>query len=265
MQHKVPHIPRLTSTDFDYAEYFAEASSNGLRKALNQPKYTVGATGTTYRVMAHWGQLGLLPSKNKLVGWRRFSLIERVWMEAVKKMRTYGVPLEIIADVCDQVMCQQKDISGYPDFEYFVIRAWKSKADPNIMILEDGMAGVGTAEEIELSKNGYGQSMLLISIKQILRELGVKVEEARKLLCLTENEIEFLTKLRLERNDEISVNVASSGKIKDIQTTQTTNEKPIMRDLLLEMEKEGGYGQISIAFEGGAPRSSRIIKKKRLK
>lgn len=265
MKPKVPLILRSTTTDLDYAEYFAKAGSGGLREALNEPQYTVGATSITYRVMTHWGQVGLLPPKDEDLGWRRFSLIERVWIEAVKKMRTYGIPLEVIAGACDQVMRKGRKGLGYPNLEYFVMSAWRSQADPHIMILEDGRTDVGSMEEIELSKDAHGQSMLLISLKQILGELGFKVKEAKKLVYLTENEAEVLRKIRLEGNDAVSVKVAADGKISDIQTVRTTNEKPTMRDLLEEMEKEDAYGQISVSFVDGKPRSSKVMKKKRLK
>lgn len=260
-------ISRSTATDFDHADYHFSDKFETIRSIVRKRKFTVGSTEINYRVINHWDQNGILPEGLKSEGgeWRKFSFIELVWVEAVKKLREFGFSLDKIARVNEGVMRWNKENQTYSDFEYFVIKGWFSSMDPYILVLVDGEADIGSLESIQSSQLNAPKSMLLISVKSLLKDMGKKVQPAKILLDLTEEEIELLSKIRLENNIEVKARIADNRAITEIESSHIEMNPESLYEINKEIRDEGAYGSITTQFENGYRKSVKITKKRQFK
>ena len=264
--YKMPLILRTSPTDVDYAHYYFTDELAAVREAVRKKRYRVGETDTAYRVISHWDQIGLIPDemKNKDGGWRTFSIVERVWLEAIKRLRVFGISLDMIVKIRAKVMWWNEKMGTYPDFEYFMVKAWLSDMDTYILVLANGDADVGPIHEIELSKKlRPHQDMLLISLKSILKEMGMNVKEARTLFSLSDAEIELLTKIHVEGSNEVRIKTDDEGGIIEMESTHITTDPPPNYELQKQLKDEGMYGKVVTKYENGKSRSVQIKKRQR--
>lgn len=56
----------------------------------------------SYRELNHWSSKGLLFEQNEERKWRRFNVIEYIWLQMVKELRYYNFPINIIRSIKDQ-------------------------------------------------------------------------------------------------------------------------------------------------------------------
>ena len=84
--------------DEDFVDYLSNDGHKELHVLIRAKKYTVRDTDVSHRVICHWGEKGILPAGFGDIGdgWRKFSLIEIVWLQVVKKLREFGFSLDCL-------------------------------------------------------------------------------------------------------------------------------------------------------------------------
>ena len=263
-----PLILRADSFDFYLSEYLEEEGIELFRKKINARRYTVNETNVSYRIINHWHQKKILPEGSSGTGeWHRFSLIEMTWMKIVKVMRDFGLSLEKIALIREQVMKWHKKTDDYPLYEYYFFEAWIGRSDPYIAILSTGGADIGSILEIErgkLCQESY--NVLLISLRNILQRIGVTPQEVkeRKAYSLTEDQISLLSEIRLGGADEVKAKVNQDGRITEIESTVVISDPDAPHKMKERAKQEGIFGEIITKYENGIPQLTRSTKKKRL-
>jgi DNA-binding transcriptional MerR regulator len=85
---------------------------------INEKRYTISEIGVTHRWITYWDQQGILLEQHEDGKWRKFSLVEYVWLEAIKKMRVFHVPLPMIKVVREQLCNVKIDVSPKALSEY---------------------------------------------------------------------------------------------------------------------------------------------------
>lgn len=229
--------------------------------------FTVKETKVEYRVINHWGTQGILPSAVKSDGkWRKFSFPEVVWLRIVNVFRDWGVSLERLRDANKSIMkCESGD--SYPIFELYLMYAWRSEEDPYIIMWLDGHTEVLNSDEIEKAKILYGsQHFIAISLKQILKDIGLKsMKESKILYLLEDEEVDLISEIRFGNNQEIDVSVRG-GKVTGLKAKNKIIGSTIDRMRLFEeARKEQIYGSITIKFENGVEQFAEVIKSSRVK
>jgi DNA-binding transcriptional MerR regulator len=63
-------------------------------KLYDTKEFTIKDIGVQHHVIIHWDKVGLLFEKGEFGKWRRFNLLEFVWIRMIMKMRDYKVPLD---------------------------------------------------------------------------------------------------------------------------------------------------------------------------
>lgn len=249
------------SYDIHFARYEQEESLEPLRKFLREKRYKVGDSTVTYRVLSSWDSAGLLPRGVNTKGWRRFSLPEIVWLEAIKRMRDFGVTFGEITKIKDAVMIWNEKVERYAEFEYYVSKALLSSDDPYIVVQKDG-ADIGTTHEIERSKILLGsRDMLLISLKSILGDLGYKPVKSDNLFALSNDEKEALFAIR--RGGNKSVKLKTKNKTITEVDMSWMGESLSMKDVEKLLTEKGFYGGVEIKSENGSIVGKVVNQKKR--
>lgn len=258
-------IYRTDASCIGQLDYLTDTKLARLREFLNERKYSVGDLGISYRIINHWEKVGILPDGVKSGGWRKFNRVELVWLHAVVHMRKFGLPLDKIVRLKQEVTEWDSKKDRYELFEYYIAKAFGTTDNSYIVVFENGNGGVGSSGEIEMSKrlNNSGD-MLLISLKDILKERGHKVPKADGLFQITKGELEFLEKVRMGENKEIRAKI-KDNKISEIETTENYPEAPPLDKINKEFKDAGVYGEMTVKFENGVRQSAQVKKKKLLK
>jgi DNA-binding transcriptional MerR regulator len=236
-----------------------------LNTKFNERKYTVGDTDLSYRVISHWRNSHILPEGVKNTkGWHKFSFTELIWLKAVFHLRNFGFSLKKIAQIRKQVMMFDKKNDAYPMFELYLVKAWYTDDNPQIVVLADGTADIGDAFDIELVKNRKQQDMLLIPIKSILEEAGIATKRAKFMMPINPDEAITLLAMSSENNKEIIIR-KSKGKIKEIETVEDYSENPPLSEISNDFKNNADFGEVITKYENGKQQSAQVRKRKRLR
>ena len=72
-----------------------------LLERIKESKFTVKDLGVNYRWIDHWYSRGLLIGNYEDRKWRKFNLIEYVWLKIIIKIREFNISLETVKSVKD--------------------------------------------------------------------------------------------------------------------------------------------------------------------
>lgn len=267
-----PPIARSDDFDVDYHNYLYGdvAQLSKLRERMRVRTFAVGNTGVAYRVINHWEQKKLLPKRDEDEGWRKFSFVELVWLKIISRLRKLGFPIEQIVRTKNGVMVWDKELRTYPLLEYYIVKAAASQIDPYIFVLPDGKATVLSSREIEDYKGIFGsKDMVLISLKSILSELGVKNTKPETLRAVSHAEGALLNEVRGEETGDIRAKIKNSKvrKIENLSEMKKFPETLPLGDILGEIKNAGEdfFGVLNIKYQNGKQQSATISKLKRSK
>ncbi|MEI6058796.1 MAG: MerR family transcriptional regulator, partial [archaeon] len=229
-------------------------------------KYTVGDTGISYRMINYWSENGVLPDGiQDGSGWKRFSLIELVWLRVVQKLRGFGLPFPNISRTLKCIMDWDKKLDEYPMFEFYSTLARASKLDPYVVVLPNGLADLATSEELELSKKLSGNSsMIFISLKDVLHSMNIKTAKPEVLYGLTDPEFQLLFSVRSRDVKEVSAKM-KEGNIKELEKTKIYSNDVSPYEMEKELNRNSSFGRIEIKHDHGKRQESVLKTKERFK
>jgi hypothetical protein len=261
-------LPRGDSFFWGRAEYLYNENFGQVRNFFGKRVYTAEKTGVPYRVISHWDTMGLLPENDKDSGeWRKFNFIEVVWLRVISHLRKFGVPLEQILALKNTIMRWDDEAVNYHPFDYYVCLAWFNTSDPYVLLLSNGKSDVATSSEIEFGKGFLGSvDMLLVSLKCVLQEMGIKkVANANMLYALTDAEVNLLAGIRNESNNGLNLKVDGEGAITEIERERKITNPQRAYEANYEIKGKGGFGQVIKDFENGKPTGQTIKIKQKFK
>lgn len=257
-----PILPFVDSTFLRMAEYEQLPHLQPARDALRERKYTVSSTGVTARVMSHWKDLGLLPEGVANEGWKKFTLVEIVWLEAIQRMRDFGLPLEAIREARENVLQWDEVEEHYPIFEFYLSQAWFTEEDTYIVIVKGG-SDIGSSQDIERAKLISGsRHMLLISLKVLLSGLGYTVKRPDNLVSLAPDEKRALAAIRFYGADKVMLKM-DGRRVAEIEHSKVLSELPHNFEIDEDFKLDSVYGSVETQYENGKRRSVRVTKRER--
>lgn len=231
-----------------------------VRKFLNTKFFTANQTGAGYRVLSSWTKSGLMPDGVALEGWKRFTVVEAVWLEIIRELRSFGVSIEEIKKIKDAVI--QWDGSRYKQLECYLFQAISSSDDPYVIIWDNG-SDVASSQEIELLKAVNGsESHILISLKSVLDRVKIKCKKPTSLVYVNMAELEVLNAIRHQKGDRISLSKSDSRLIS--MEVQEELKLEDWAEVKKELIKDGSFATIIDQIENGNEVSKRVTRKKKL-
>ena len=88
-QQRVNWIP-LNDNQLEEFDSFV-CSQEQMQDYLKEKKFKQRNSEISYRILNHWEKLGLIDNdRPQGKGWRKFSVIDIVWMEIIKELRNFG-------------------------------------------------------------------------------------------------------------------------------------------------------------------------------
>lgn len=227
---------------------------------LTEKKYRIKDTDSTYRVINHWSSLGLLDdtrlSDNK--GWRKFSLVDLVWLKVLMQLRQFGVPLEKIK-IGYQAITEKAEI-----FECGVALCMMRKSI-NLIFFSDGHIEIIPRRALTVSESMgtfKEATYLVVSLNRCLEQIfpGRSYLPPLDMFELSTKEISILSALRSGEYDEITIQL-KNGDFERIDTKKGhIGEAEKLADILSKFS----YGDLTIKKQAGKIVFSEVVTKEKL-
>lgn len=266
-----------------FAEYFGSEAGKSLSESFNEKRPRFRESTPNYRVVSHWHKVGVLEDQRPDgKGWRRYSVIDMVWIRIVMSLRKFGVSLENILKIKESldgkadtsVWEREGDIlkkkydpkdrisfSEHPALEnaafitkwnlleFFVATVFATRRSAFFVVFEDFTCDIAEQGDInESRKVGAFLDAIQISLNGILqwiyvgRDLSQRVDPP----LLSEAEFELLATLRSEEIEKITI-LTKDGNIDLIEKQYTIAADTRIGQLIAE----GGYQRISLELQNG--------------
>lgn len=242
-----------------------KADYSKLLRLLNEKeyanKYIVNAER---RMITHWQDIGLLEDKrNEDTSWKKFSLIDILWMGIIIEYRNLGFANEKIKPVKNFLFQQaeiEKEIMSKLEYSAAQVLAF-AKA---LYLITDVAGNIYLADDYEyvkLLQEGKVTNHIVLSLNQVVKDnISVLFSEPNfnAFAGLNKDEIQVMLILRSESYQSVQV-TKKNGEIDMIEGTERINEK----DRIIDILKQHEYQNIEIKQANGkVVLISRTVKQK---
>lgn len=219
---------------------------------LRNKQFPVGKTSISYRNVNHWEEMGLLfDDENRKDGWRKFSIVELVWLHIIKELREYGMSLEAIKKVKEAITFPDKK-HQFLLFEIYV-SAFIYEKDAFLIVAKDGLSGFGIAEEIEMTQqlHPFPKSYITISINSMLEKVKTGKETVMRKTFLAPMDTDvnkILHSVMFENAKEARI-TTKDNKINKVEIKKEHTNPEQAFEMLRKLTKDGKRKRIALEVQ----------------
>ena len=205
--------------DLNFLAGFLHSDLN-IVKQFNQQTYTIGEEKLSSRVLNHWYQSGIITDDrldNK--GWKKFSFSEIVWISIVIKLREFGLDLQRIKKVKEQIdyYNTKNSKSKCPLLDFYMLVAITSTIPIKFIVFESGQAEIVKQSDIDIANqiNLINEDFISIDINKLLdKVLTKKKVKADYFNSIKTSDNPLFTQLEesLSKNNIQSVTIKTNDK-----------------------------------------------------
>ncbi len=223
---------------------------------LREKKYTAKDTDKTFRIINYWESVGLLDNNRKSgnEGWRKFSMMDMVFMHLLAKLREFDFSiqkLKVAKQDLEKTLTIGKTKTDITALEYAYMRVMGLSNGGNIyfMLTPDGHADCVTQKDILLMQalEEVPEGYICINFNQLLsarvklgkHKIPVHSENA---FVLSEKEQAILEVLRTKKYKSITIAPKEGGKSTLIECTADYKDGDTLPD----------YGDILTRVQDGS-------------
>ena len=253
--------------DLNFLAGFLHSDLN-IVKQFNQQTYTIGEEKLSSRVLNHWYQSGIITDDriyNK--GWKKFSFSEIVWIRIVIKLRKFGLDLQRIKKVKEQIdYYNTKDSkSKCPLLDFYMLVAMTSTIPIKFIVFESGQAEIVKQSDIDSANqlNLINEDFISIDINKLLdKALTKKKVKADYFNSIKTSDNPLFTQIEesLSKNNIQSVTIKTNDKdylIDEVFFTKDGKEARTLTNMLQ-------YGKV-IENKNAGKSTYQITNKKKIK
>lgn len=256
-------VHRQEAFDIGYKQYFKDIANNRISQILNNKERNVKFENITYRQLNSWEKEGLLKNERDDRSWRRFSIMEAIWVKVIQELREFGMGWEQIK-VAKQSLEWEKDVYkvGMPLLEFYTAFAIGSKMPVLLLVFKDGLCVPANLTQYKIAREfSQVENHLQINLNAILQGFFPTVDLKPKYKHETPvsvNEMELLAYLRIGDFEKITVKF-NGGEMEKFEGLQRVKAKQRIEEII----REHKYQDIQLKVEdGGVTAIFKTIKKK---
>ncbi|HOX86596.1 MAG TPA: MerR family transcriptional regulator [bacterium] len=244
----------LRNIDFwlAYADHFTSDVGKRFSQMLNEKDNRLNIDDVTSRVLNNWEKNGLLEAERpEGKGWRKFSIMDLIWLRLVVELRKFGLPIEKIQKARKKLTGGKGfDGSEYPLLEFYVARAFTSRVPCFLLVFEDGRAEPLSDVQLNLGTQLrlFG-NCIRISLNYILQEIYADLDlkpQFEHNLYLNPSEFELMSMIRMQNFESIKIKL-NDGQIEMLEASRSEKVERRIIDIL----KEDKYQNIEIKQNNG--------------
>lgn len=242
---------RNEAFDAGFYQYFANKSSNPISKVLNSKERNLKFETISYREMNSWEKAGLLTVARENREWRRFSIIDAIWVKLIKELREFGVTWKQLKVAKESLEFEsEKCGTQMPLLEFYTAFVLAQRLPVVLLVFKDGVTIPVSFTQYKVAKETAGipnhvQITLNDLIQGMVPELDLSPVHQFEML-LGVDEMELLAFLRVGEYEKVEVRY-KNGKIDIIEGMERIKATKKLHSILSEQE----YANIEIIQEGG--------------
>ena len=254
---------RNEAFDIGFYQYFKNIKNNKISQVLNSKERNVKFNEITYRQLNSWEAEGLLTVEREGNEWRRFSIMDAIWVKMIKELREFGLSRKQLKTTKESLeFASEKCGVAMPMLEFYVAFAIGSKMPVLLLIFKDGVAVPANYSQYKINHEFLGiGNHIQININEILQGFFPNVDLKPKYkteLPVNIEEMELLAFIRVAEYEKIEIRYRN-GKIEIIEGTER-----IAPNKMADIMREQAYDEIKIRRQGGKVTSIVRIKKKKI-
>lgn len=206
----------------EFQSYCRNSVSSGISHLLNDRTQQLKNPEATARQVNSWDEYGLLDIGREGKEWRKYSIMDSVWLNIIYELRVLGIPIDIIRMV-KQSLEQGGDLfdTPMPLLEFCIYKAFSHHFHIVLLVFSDGSAYPITYNQYFY--NVYNQELknhVLIDLTEMLKR---NFESNKKTL------INKIGGKELSDDEDKLLKFVTNGKYEKVSVT--------MKDIALEMIK----------------------------
>jgi DNA-binding transcriptional MerR regulator len=254
---------RNEAFDIGFYEYFKNIKNNKISQVLNSKERNIKFESVTYRQLNSWEKEGLLTVEREGNEWRRFSIIDAIWVKIIKELREFGLSRKQLKITKESLEFANKKCGvSMPLLEFYTAFAIGNKMPVVILIFKDGVAVPTSFIQYKIGKEHKGlENHLQINLNEILQGFFPKVDLTPKYkneISVDLNEMELLAFVRVGLYEKIEV-CYKDGRMDLIKGTER-----IAANRISEIMREQAFDEIKFKRQDGKITSFVRTKKKKL-
>lgn len=225
----------------EYYSYSRNSKSSGLSKLLNDRTEHLKNQEITTRQVNSWDDYGLLDIGRVGKEWRKYSIMDAVWLNVISELRNFGIPVEVIRNV-KSALELGNDIVGTPMplLEFCIYKALRDEERMVLLVFMDGSAFPLSYDQYLINAlNAELNNFLLIDLNEILKR---NFENNKKVVtnkieasAVSDEEMKLLNFIRNGRYEKVSVMI-NNRKLDILEGVERVNIKKSLFDVKNEYQ-----------------------------
>jgi DNA-binding transcriptional MerR regulator len=237
--------------DNGFYQYFKERKGNRISEILNDRNRKVLFKNITYRQISGWEKEGLLDKTRVGNEWRKFSVMDAIWLKIIHELRNFGMSWNQIKVTKESLEFQNKKCGvAMPLLEFYTAFAIANKMPVMILVFNDGVAIPANYTQYKVSRDFLGlDNHIQLSLNNIIQGFfpDVDLKPNQKIeIPVDLDEMELLAFIRLNLFEKVEIKL-KSGKMTILEGT----ERLSLSDKLTDIVRQHDYQKIEFDVAGG--------------
>lgn len=205
---------------------------------LSQRTCQVNMDTVSYRTLHHWDSQGLIECgrDSSKSGWRKFNLIEALWLHVIVRFRDLGISLEKIANA-KTYFFEEIPKAELKYIEYYIVAALYFKKPIFFVLCSGGTSELLLYDEMTCAiEVGFLDYAVIIHLNPLLNTIFKKIEVKSDFAFkrqVSEEQDKICDILDFEDFDSLRITKAN-GKISDAELEKGFSGKVSYQDVLQE-------------------------------
>lgn len=242
-----------------FNSYLTKNENNVFWDFFNKKIYRISDNLISFRIISHWEKEGLIENVRSEKGWRKYSLMDVIWLVTIKELRGFGLGLSEIKSVRKSLVATYQQCE-YGELEFYTALAYLNRTPISILIFSNFKAEVATAYEIIESTNRIGiLNHISINLNLILQNIFPE-KDFKPVFdnYNTDVEQEILEALKKDALEEIKISVKNGMPINMVYTINEATDSNVG-----ELKNKDAYQEITLKQHNGKTTAvKRVVSKK---
>jgi len=256
-------VYRNEAFDIGFYDYFKDLPNNKISQVLNNRERKITLNSVTYRQINSWEEQGLLTIERENREWRKYSLMDAIWVKILQELREFGFSIDKIRATKESLsFLSDKCGVPMPFLEFYTAFALGGKMPVVILFFTDGVAVPANFTQFKVTKEVFDvDHHIQINLKKILQGFFPNLDLWPKYeleMPVSIEEVELLAFMRVKQFEKVEVHY-KGGRIDLIEGLERVDAQKRIMDIFREQK----YSDINlIQQDGRIVAVTRKVKKK---